>query len=178
MMSRYTTTTRPGMTLIEAAVAISLISIGLLVGMASQQAQHRAMIYNHQVASADMLARELREWMMHLPLYDPLEGPVSFGPEPGETHYTQYDDFDDFHGFDTQAIGGPMNGLGQIIADMPQWSQQITIERVAPDDLANPMALDETTGIARATVSVRYHDAPQPIIMTELSWLHCFSMEY
>lgn len=151
---------RPGLTLIETALAIVIIGVGVIAMIDAQTAFMRSNAWSSQAATATFLANEIREYSRSFSRHDPvtgigLDGGVLFGwgPEPGEVTVADYDDLDDFDGVrfgDNGDFPGPINGFGELIpqidADgnpvlangnpvgMTGWSQTVLVEKVDPFD--------------------------------------------
>lgn len=171
---------RRAFTLIEAALTMVIVGTGVLSIMAAQQAYHRKNDWARRSGTAILLANEIREMTLSLPLDDPLSGSSNLGPELGEAVVDDFDDLDDFAGIVTNGFGAgmtfdpPLDAMRQAIPDMTGWSQQIQVESVLPSfvsaTLSQPLG---TTEMMRVTVSVRYQgpNDPSPNAVTQLRWL-------
>ena len=169
-----------GFTLIEASLTTVIIGTGVLAILAAQQAYHQKNNWSTRTSTAMLLANELRERTLSLPLHDPITGDASYGPELDETVALAYDDLDDFAGTVTAGVGSgstfspPINALGLPLNDLDRWKQTITVENVLPDYIdatfTQPLG---TTDVVRVTVTVFYTDPKtnndEPI--TTLSWI-------
>lgn len=169
-----------GFTLLEAAAALVIVSTGVLALIAAQQAVHRQNDWAQRSATAMLLANEIRELTLSLPLHDPITGKTNLGPEPGELTVAAYNDVDDFAGVVVDGVGQgttfdpPINALRQPIADMAGWSQEVRVFSVPATNIstATPPALG-ATDLMRVRVTVRYR-APQdaePRTITQLTWI-------
>ncbi len=156
-------TTSRGFTLIETALAVVIIGVGVIAMVDAQRAFMQSNAWSNHAATATYLANEIREMSRRYPRHDPvtglyLEGPDlrGWGPEIGEVVVTDFDDLDDF---DTTVFGagggdGPINAVGEVIYEIDQygdirldddgvpipligWSQTIFVEKVNPFDLAD-----------------------------------------
>ncbi|MCA9287569.1 MAG: prepilin-type N-terminal cleavage/methylation domain-containing protein [Phycisphaerales bacterium] len=153
-----------GFTLIETAMSLVIIGVGVVAVVDAQQAFMRSNTWSSQAASGTFLAGEIREMTRHLDRHDPvtglfLDGPtlVGWGPEIGEVTVQDYDDLDDFDGVEFGALGdfpGPINAYGEVIpqldADgqvvldpntglplpMQGWTQRVEVFKVSPFDTA------------------------------------------
>ena len=169
-----------GFTLIEASLTTIIIGTGVLAILAAQQAYHMKNNWSTRTSTGMLLANEMRERTMALPLHDPITGDTTLGPEADETVALAYDDLDDFAGVVTAGVGAgltfnpPINALGLQVADLSDWTQTIRVENVLPDyiDAAFTQPLG-TTDVVRVTVTVLYRDpvsnVDEPV--TELSWI-------
>jgi len=172
-----------GFTLIEASLAIVIVGTGVLAILAAQQAYHRKNDWAQRSSTGMLLANELRELTLSMPMHDPVTSDQVMGAEVNESTVADFDDLDDFAG--DVSVGGygegltfdpPINALRQQINDLPGWSQTIEVVNVFPDninvtsDLAQPLG---TTDMMRVTVSARYQgprmDAPMTV--AQLTWV-------
>lgn len=169
-----------GFTLIEASLTTIIIGTGVLAILAAQQAYHQKNNWSTRTSTAMLLANELRERTLALPLHDPITGDTNLGPESDETVALAYDDLDDFAGVVSAGQGAgstfspPINALGLPLSDLSAWKQTIKVENVLPDYIdatfTQPLG---TTDVVRVTVTVFYVDPvtgnDEPI--TNLSWI-------
>src|SRR5690606_434199 len=113
-----------GFTLIEAALTTVIIGVGVLAIVAAQQAYHQKNQWSQRVGTGLLLANELRELILSLPIHDPIGGAANLGPELSENNVAQYDDVDDFAGTVNAGYGTgttlspPVNALREPISDM------------------------------------------------------------
>lgn len=173
---------RLGFTLIETALAIVIVGVGVLAMMSAQQAFHRKNRWSTHASTATWLANEIREMTLALPRHDPVTGTSFWGPEPTEVSIADFDDLDDFDGEDgdgvifSSALGnGPVNARREIIPNMEGWSQTVFVYNVDPKNIAAPPDpnLDGTTTMMRIEVVVSYQgptDA-EPIEIVRVSWI-------
>ncbi|NBC10595.1 MAG: hypothetical protein GVY24_02520 [Planctomycetes bacterium] len=170
-----------GFTLIEAALTTVIVGTGVLAIVAAQQAYHQKNGWAQRTGTGMLLANELREMTMPLPVHDPITKDQNLGPEPNEPALDDFDDLDDFAGtLDAGGFGSgttfspPINALRQEVPDMERWSQEIQVENVLPDFInatfTQPLG---TTDTVRVTVTVRYQSptAQDPETVTSLTWL-------
>lgn len=171
-----------GFTLIEASLTTIIIGTGVLAILAAQQAYHMKNNWATRTSTAMLLANELRERTLSLPLHDPITGNANLGPETDEAVPMAYDDLDDFAGTVTAGVGAgqtfnpPINALGVALTDLSAWTQTIKVEKVPVDhvDTTFPLSLDTgSTDMFRVTVSVLYRDPSSSAdeAVTELSWI-------
>lgn len=171
---------RGGFTLIEAALTTVIVGTGVLSIVAAQQAYHRKNDWSQKVGTAVLLANELRELTLSLPVYDPLNGAAQIGPRADQTTVATYDDVCDFAGTVTSGVGTgmtfspPINALRQPIANMAGWSQQISVANVLPDNIGSTFTQPlGTTDLVRVTVTINYTNPNNNTTMTLLttSWV-------
>lgn len=181
--SRRSRTRPAGFTLIEAALTTVIVGTGVLAIVAAQQAYHLKNEWAQRTGTAMLLANEIRELTLTLPVHDPITGANHLGPEPDETSVADYDDVDDFAGPVSGSGYGagttfspPINALRQPLSDLEGWSQVVKVVNVltdnisVSDDMAQPLG---TTDLVRVTVRVM-HQGPhqdEPSLVTQLTWL-------
>ncbi|MFK7789952.1 MAG: hypothetical protein AB8C95_10750 [Phycisphaeraceae bacterium] len=171
-----------GFTLIEASLTTVIIGTGVLAILSAQQAYHMQNNWASRTSTAMLLANELRERTLSMPLHDPITGAANLGPEIDETVPLAFDDLDDFAGSvvggvgEGQTFNPPINALGLPLSDLDKWTQTIKVEKVPSDqvDTSFPLRLD--TGVSdmfRVTVSVLYRNPTTSTdeAVTELSWI-------
>ncbi|MDH3584349.1 MAG: prepilin-type N-terminal cleavage/methylation domain-containing protein [Phycisphaerae bacterium] len=167
--------TSRGFTLIESILVIVIVGVGVLAIVAAQQAYHQQNAYAQRVGAALLLANEIRELSMNLPQHDPITGTATWGPEGNEPTVEQYDDLDDFDGPGGTGltISPPVDALRQPMADMPGWSQVITVENLLPNMLNGPAAPDNSTDVVRITAQVLYQGPgdDEAAEVTRLTWV-------
>lgn len=172
-----------GFTLIEAALTTVIVGTGVLAIVAAQQAYHMKNDWAQRTGTAMLLANELRELTLSLPMHDPITGKAHLGPEPDELTVADYDDLDDFAGVVVDGRGTgttfnpPINALRGTVDGMDRWSQEIHVTNV---DLWNISAarascppLTADTSMVRVHVSVMYQGPmdEEPSTITELTWV-------
>jgi len=171
-----------GFTLIEASLTTVIIGTGVLAILAAQQAYHMKNNWATRSSTAMLLANELRERTLSLPLHDPITGSANLGPESDETSALAFDDLDDFAGTVSAGVGSgttfnpPINALGLPLSDLDRWKQTIKVERVPEDyiDTTYPLPLDTgDSSMFRVTVTVLYNDPSTGTdeTATELTWI-------
>ncbi len=169
-----------GFTLIEAALTTVIVGTGVLAIVGAQQAYTKKNDWAQRTGTALLLANEIREMTLTLPMHDPITGKGNLGPETNETTPADYDDLDDFAGVVSAGYGAgvtfnpPINALRQTISDMQGWSQHVMVENVLPDNISavatQPLG---TTPLMRVTATI-YYQAPgetTPTTMTDLVWV-------
>lgn len=172
-----------GFTLIEAALTTVIVGTGVLAIVAAQQAYHQKNDWAQRSGTAMLLANELRELTMPLPVFDPITGQSFIGPEPGEAGIDDYDDLDDFAGVSVDGgvtypgltFNPPIDALGRTITDLTGWTQQITVEGVLEENIGSGVTLTPGTAgtLTRLTVNVLYQgpNDPAPNTVTQLTWV-------
>jgi len=164
---------RGGFTLLETALAIVIVGVGVLAMVAAQQAFHQKNSWSTHAAIASSLGNEIRELTLNLPRHDPVTGAATWGPETGELWVGDYDDLDDFDGtgggivFSASLGNGPINARREVIANMEGWSQTVSVYSVDPFDI-NTTVTDGTTNVMMVEVVIEYQ-SPQDITPQELT---------
>jgi len=172
-----------GFTLIETALTMVIIGVGVLAMVSAQQAYHMKNDWAMRTGNAQQLAQELREATMGLPHHDPhVSG--SYGLETGETslNLADYDDLDDFAGtVDMSGYGGgtsfspPIGADGSTITELDRWTQVINVVKVFDDNIssASGLPLNYDSPMMRATVKVYYKnpETDENDLITTLSWV-------
>ena len=157
-----------------------IVSTGVLAILAAQQAFHKENDWAQRTGTAVLLANELRELTLAMPLHDPITGAPTLGPEAGEYYVTDYDDIDDFAGPVTDGFGAgtifdpPINALRQQVDNLPGWSQFVEVVNVDPGDIsASTAEALGTTEMMRVRVSIRRQSAQDdsPKTITQLTWV-------
>ena len=151
-----------GFSLIEALIAIVLVGLAVASLLAANGAFTKANGAGTDLSTAEFLVEQIRELTALLPVIDPETEDATFGPESGET-LAGYDDLDDFDG----ASFSPPIGADRIpLADLPAFSQQITVQNVHKSNFELVVA-DHGSAFVRVTVRV-YLNSKE---ISSASWL-------
>ncbi|HIA62682.1 MAG TPA: hypothetical protein EYN93_07270 [Planctomycetaceae bacterium] len=156
-MSRRRSITRRGFWLVESAVAIAVVGIGVVAVVGSQQAWHIQAVESEKLATGMRLATEIRELSLLLQANDPITGDSTWGIELGEVLPYDIDDLDDLDDavFADSAGTGPIDATGTTIVGMDDWEQQITVQCVDPFNVTQVVA-DGGSNVLRLEVIVFY----------------------
>lgn len=164
-------------TLLECALAMVILGVGVLAVIEAQSAFFRANEFSSLAAQGGYLAGEIRERLRPLTKHDPVTGlfvqsgsAVGWGPETGETNEPDFDDIDDYDGavFGGAASGarpGPIDARGTVInqinidgtvemnganpVPLRNWVQRVEVVKIEPSDTATTRA----PGYERATAT-------------------------
>lgn len=123
---------RGGFTLLETALAMIIVMVGVVAMVEAHGSMMRANAWSSQEATGTYLANELRERMRMLSRHDPVSGmsvtnggsgPIvtGIGPETGEVLVTDFDDVDDYSNATFGPGGifdGPIDAFGRVIPDV------------------------------------------------------------
>jgi type II secretory pathway pseudopilin PulG len=167
-MKHKTVLSRRGFWLVESAVAIAVIGIGVVAVVGSQQAWHIQAVESEKLATGMRLATEIREMSLLLPANDPITGTAVWGPELNELSPIDIDDLDDFDdGIFASANGtGPLDATGTVILGMSNWEQQTSVQCVDPFNVTSVVP-DGSSEIVRIEVTVLHNDEE----ITRLLWI-------
>ena len=167
-MKRNRTTTRRGFWLVESAIAIAVVGIGIVAIVGSQQAWHIQAVASEELATGMRLATEIREMSLLLPANDPITGASSWGSESGEIIPVDLDELDDLDDaiFSEAGGTGPIDATGAIIVGMEDWEQRIRVECVDPFDVTSVVP-DGSSEVVRIDVTVLF-DGEE---ITKLTWI-------
>jgi type II secretory pathway pseudopilin PulG len=149
---------RRGFWLVESAVAIAVIGIGVVAVVGSQQAWHIQSVASEELATGMRLATEIRELSLLLPATDPITGNTTWGTELGEVLPFDADDLDDLDNavFSQSDGSGPIDATGTIIVGMQDWEQRVVVKSVDPFDIAQVVA-DGASDTVRIEVTVLHN---------------------
>lgn len=149
---------RRGFTLLETALAMIIVMVGVVAMVEAHGAMMRANAWSSQEATATYLANEIRERIRMLPRHDPVSGlsaTAGPGPETNEVTVADFDDIDDYDGISFGpggAFEGPIDAFGRIIHDvdvmgvvrvdpgtgeplsLQGWRQDVSVQKVDPYD--------------------------------------------
>ena len=161
-------TTRRGFWLVESAIAIAVIGVGIVAVAGSQQAWQIQQVESDKMATGMRLATEIREMSLMLPAVDPVTGDSVWGAEIGEVIPIDLDDLDDLDDatFSDADGSGPIDATGSIIVGMDDWEQRITVSCVDPFEITQTIA-DGASDTVRIEVQA-WHEG---IEIARLTWL-------
>ena len=167
-MKRKRTTTRRGFWLVESAVAIAVVGIGVVAVVGSQQAWHIQAVASEELATGMRLATEIREMSLLLLANDPITGSAVWGPEAGELIPIDIDDLDDLDGavFAEVDGSGPLDATGAVIVGMDDWVQRIQVQCVDPFNVTS-IVPDGSSEVVRIDVTVMHIGEE----ITRLTWI-------
>jgi prepilin-type N-terminal cleavage/methylation domain-containing protein len=143
---------RRGFTLTEVSLTILIVGmsiLGVVQLLAACTVQNRAAA---NATTAMFLGNNVQEAMADLPFADP-SGSATFGLEEAGQPLVVWDDVDDFNG---HTASPPMDATRRDIAELSNFRQQVTVQRVDPQKLSLDAA---GTDAARVTVSVQQRGA-------------------
>lgn len=155
---------RAGFSLIEIAVAVPIIGLGVAAAVTVSSACTQATGGGRRLTQAVFLAENIREWSLVLPMTDPdaAEAGNPPGTDPSDTPGVP-DDLDDL--LDV-TFDPPRDGQGRPVDDQSSgWSQHVTLTWVNPNTLS-PVP-DGASQTVQVQVQVRFQG--QPVFTT--TWL-------
>jgi type II secretory pathway pseudopilin PulG len=159
---------RRGFWLVESAVAIAVVGVGIVAVVGSQQSWHVQAVASGELATGVRLAAEIREMSLLLPANDPVTGNTTWGIEFGELIPMDLDDLDDLDGgtFSDSDGTGPLDATGAVIVGMDGWEQRVAVQCVNPFDVTTVVA-DGSSEVVRIKVTVFSNNNE----ITSLSWI-------
>lgn len=154
---------RAGFSLVEVAIAVPIIGLGVAAAVAMSRASTRATDGGRQLTEAVFLAENMREWSLLLPMADP--DPAEAGNPPGADPSDAPGAPDDLDDLLDATFDPPRDGQGRPVKDKVGWSQQVTLTWVNPNTLTT--VPDGASQTVRAQVQIRFQG--QPVFAT--TWL-------
>jgi prepilin-type N-terminal cleavage/methylation domain-containing protein len=161
---------RRGFTLLETALAIVIVGVGVLAIVAAQQAFHQKNSWSTHASIASALGNEIREMTLNLPRHDPVTG--GWGAE--ESSWVDFDDLDDFDGwiFSAALDNGPINARREIIPNMAGWSQTVHVSRVGLLNIhEEPAAGDPYLMMMEVVIDFQGPQDVAPSEITTVRWI-------
>jgi len=150
--------TRPrrGFSLLEAVIAMVLVSLVLVAAFHVLGGTTQSTYLSAQYSTGLLLAEALMAEVLATDYADPDQTPV-FGPEPGESGAGRggFDDVDDYHGW---SGGAPTRPTGSAMAGFAGWTRTVTVAWADPTDLLDTVGTDQ--GVKRVTVVASYAGKP------------------
>jgi len=146
---------RGGFSLIEVMLAAVLIGVGVVAVMVAVASGTKVNAAGANITRACYLAQEIREWTLMLPFSDrdPADQDNPPGPDGSDP---QVDDLDDL--IDV-TYSPPRDATGNVLTDLPGWSQQIALEWKDPDSLQTTVAAG-SSDVIRVAVTIHSHGRP------------------
>jgi len=146
---------RRGFSLVESALAIVIVGIGIVALVASLGAASSINGAGRNLTRGVFLAQEVREWTLRLPFSDPDPGDANNPPGPdGTSPQVFVDDLDDLYNAAGLLYSPPRDGAGQALSDLTGWSQKLTLTWRSPDNLLQTVS-PGASDIVHVQVSVR-----------------------
>jgi hypothetical protein len=150
-------------------VGVAVLAIVRLITAVTQQN-----FYAQKTTTALMLANNMRELMVGLPLSDPAAG-IHLGPDSGETNVSMFNDVEDFNGF---VANPPIDANRQALPNLVNWRQTVTVSHILPGvngfNANDPAPGDPGVLMDRVTVAISYSPTPSD----NTSWIHIVSIEW
>lgn len=143
---------RGGFTLIETAMVMTLIGLGVLAMLELLAAGSVSNAYGTEMTTAVHLGNNIHEISLGMAFYDP-ENPTAWNTKEAGG-ITAYDNVIDLDG---TSFSPPLDVRRQPMPGYTGWGQRVKVESVAEDYLAStrPNSLAEPT--VRVTVTVFHH---------------------
>jgi Tfp pilus assembly protein PilV len=151
---------RRGLTLLETSLATLIVGLSVLAITKLILAVTQQNFYAQKTTTALMLANNMRELMIGLPLSDPSSG-IHLGPNTGQSTVDKFNDVEDFSGYNANP---PIDANCQSISSLSNWKQSVTITHVTPGNngfnLIDPSQNDQGVVLDRIKVTVSYSATP------------------
>ena len=141
-----------GFSFIEVLIAIVLVGIAIASLVAANSSFTKANAAGTELSTAEFLLEQIKELTVMLPVVDPNNGMLTFGPEADEVVLADYDDLDDFDG---AVFSPPISADRVTLNGFAAYTQQITVENVSAGDFEQVVA-DHGSYFVRVTATVFY----------------------
>jgi hypothetical protein len=142
---------RRGLSYVEVAIASVIAAVLIVAALQTVGASRRAQLEIHKHSIGHLLARDLLTEILQQGYSEPFEQSV-FGPEPSEDTGGR-DSFDDVDDYDSWSASPPEEKDGTDLTGLDNWTREVVVDFVDPDDLATIVGADQ--GVKRMTVTVR-----------------------
>lgn len=173
----YSAHRRTGFTLIEAALAIVIVGVGIVAAVQATATCTQQNGQGARMSTAMTLASNIQELMAKLQYVDPKDPGKKFGPQAGET-LTGPAPFDDILDFRGQVFSPPIDAARIAHPELSSYTQAVDIVPVNPLKLTQELSVPTsppTDGYqydaVRITVRILY--GPTNTEVYRLSWLRC-----
>lgn len=153
---------RRGFTLIEAALAMVIIGIGVVALLELMAAGTMSNSVGTELTTAASLANNIHEISMVLPFNDPANGASTSTKEAGGP--TAYNDIWDMNG---DTYSPPLDVTRHQLTAFSNWGQQVTVQSVQPDTLTASRPNNVTLPTARVTCTITHNGK----IVYTASWI-------
>jgi hypothetical protein len=151
---------RRGLTLLETSLATLIVGLSVLAITKLILAVTQQNFYAQKTTTALMLADNIRELMIGLPMCDPASG-VHLGPNTGQSTVDKFNDVEDFNGY---TASPPIDANCQPINSLTNWQQSVTVTHVTPGNngynSTDPSSNDQGVVLDRIKVVVSYSATP------------------
>jgi len=156
-----------GFTLIEAALTIVIVGVGIVSTFELFASLTRQNASASRMTTAMFLANNVQEMMADLPFSDPSGS--GFGTEESAAGVSAFDDVDDFNNWKSDP-GAPISGQRVQIPELSKFAQRVTVSCVSTDA---PTSNQIGTEAERVTVRVYYGwSASNPgVELYKMSWV-------
>jgi prepilin-type N-terminal cleavage/methylation domain-containing protein len=153
---------RSGFTLIESALAMVIIGVGVVGMLQLLAAGSMANGEATELTTAVNLANNIHEIMVGLSTFDPVN-PTIWSKQRALATYN------DVISFNGDTYSPPVDVNRNSIAGMGAWSQSVSVQTVAYSQLTTLETDDATQPAVRVTVSIVHNGRP----VYQTSWVFC-----
>jgi prepilin-type N-terminal cleavage/methylation domain-containing protein len=154
---RSTSPARRGFTLVEATIALLVVSVMMVAAMSVAGQSARSRTVQQEQVRGEALARQLLSEIMQMPYQQSGVTTTVLGPETGETRSSNsalpYNDVDDFNGWSESP---PQYASGTAIPGFMGWKRSAKVEWLGVTGTTLPIVTVSLieTGLKRITVTV------------------------
>jgi prepilin-type N-terminal cleavage/methylation domain-containing protein len=153
-----------GFTLIETALTVSIVGVGIVAMCQLLAAGTSANVDATELTTGTAIAKNIREFSLKLAFKEPTAGATGWGLNSGESwnNPATLDDVNDLNGATFQP---PIDSTGAKMTTFGTWKQTVTVVSVDP----NRLTLTTTNGSTsadRVTVTVYHNNAK----VCDLTW--------
>ncbi len=145
-----------GLTIIECSIAMTILSIVVLVTSHTLVAGHQHVQYGDRIAAAARLGRDMLEEVASRDYRDDTT-PLNFGREIGEAR-AQFDDVDDYNAY-AEAAGALQDFAGNLYPDHDQFFSRTVAVTATTQTVAFTGPVPQTRNFAGLRVVVTIRDA-------------------
>ena len=145
-----------GFSFVEILISIILVGLSITALVFASNSFTMANSAGVDLSTAEFLIEQVRELTTLLPVLDSdltAATWTTLGAESGETLST-YDDVDDFDGFNSTALGAPIDAGRNALTELAAFSQAVTVERVSQSDFDQVVSDSNASPFVRVTVQV------------------------
>lgn len=133
-----------GFTLLEIALCIVIVGVGITAAMVTVTTSSRQNDHALKLTTATLLAANIQEYTVRLPVYDPVLGARVFGPSDPKEKAVPADAlaFDDLSAFkDEIAFNPPINGSGVPDPTRAEYTQYVQVVPIDPDSVTTALTI-------------------------------------
>ena len=166
---------RNGFSIVEILISIILVGLSITALVFASNNFTMANGAGADLSTAEFLIEQIREMTALLPVFDPelvtsLDDWTVLAPGGDEPTPDLYDDVDDFNGFDSTALGAPIDASGSTLTELSAFSQSVTVDWVSPSDFNQVVTASADSPFIRVTVTVELNGRE----ISTASWIRAY----